>query len=212
MTDVAPRSRAAPVPKAEQSRRTRELVIQTGIRCLSRYGYAQTTLLLIANEAGVSRGPLHYHFKDKNDLMAAIAAALPRRVSPEVRARLERVADPLERFVAVIDVALEGHTGDHHFAAMELIMASRNEPELAAAIGPHFDEAEAGTDAWWLEYMKGLNRPAEELLALRHVAVACLRGLAVDHVMHQDRETHARAADLFRTIFVAHVTSLASKD
>jgi AcrR family transcriptional regulator len=162
--------------------------------------------LLIANEAGVSRGPLHYHFRDKNDLMAAIAAALPLRAPPELRARLDRLTDPQERFTAVIDIALEGHTGHHHFAAMELLMAARNDPELAAAIGPHFDASEEATDAWWVEYMNGLDLPCEDLLALRHVAVACLRGLALDHILHQDREAHARAAEMFRSIFTAHVT------
>ena len=203
MTTVAPTVRPPRVPKAEQSRRTRELLVQTGIRCLAEYGYSQTTLLLIANEAGVSRGPRHYHFRDKNDLMADIAAALPRRVTPEIRARLEWLTDPHERFAAVIDVALEGHTGHHHFAAMELLMAARNDPELAAAIGPHLDEAEAATDSWWMEYMAGLDLPADELLALRHVAVACLRGLALDHILHQDRAAHARAGEMFRAIFIA---------
>lgn len=202
MTIVDPALRPPRVTKAEQSRRTRELLIQTGIRCLAEHGYAQTTLLLIANEAGVSRGPLHYHFRDKNDLMAAIAAALPRRVPLEVRTRLEQLTDVRERFAAVIDLALEGHTGHHHFAAMELLMAARNDPELAAAIGPHLDEAEAATDAWWLEYMSGLNLPVEELLALRHVAVACLRGLALDHILHQNQAAHARAGEMFRTLFM----------
>lgn len=203
MTSVAPTTRLPRIPKAEQSRRTRELLIKTGIRCLAEYGYSQTTLLLIANEAGVSRGPLHYHFRDKNDLMADIAAALPRRVTPEIRTRLERLTDPQERFAAVIDVALEGHTGHHHFAAMELLMAARNDPELAAAIGPHLDEAETATDAWWLDYMAGLDLPGEDLLALRHVAVACLRGLALDHILHQDRAAHVRAGEMFRAIFLA---------
>jgi AcrR family transcriptional regulator len=211
MTTVAPPDRPLRVPKAEQSRRTRELLIQTGIRCLAEYGYSQTTLLLIANEAGVSRGPLHYHFRDKNDLMAAIAAALPRRVAPEVRARLETLTDPIERFASVIDVALEGHTGHHHFAAMELLMAARNDPQLADAIGPHLDEAEAATDAWWMEYMAGLDLPGEELLALRHVAVACLRGLALDHILHQDREAHARAGEMFRAIFMAQANRSRTK-
>ena len=205
MTSIAHAVRPPRVPKAEQSRRTRELLIQTGIRCLAEYGYSQTTLLLIANEAGVSRGPLHYHFRDKNDLMAAIAAALPRRVTPEIRARLERLTDARERFAAVIDVALEGHTGHHHFAAMELLMAARNDPDLAAAIGPHLDEAEAATDAWWLDYMSGLDPPSDELLALRHVAVACLRGLALDHILHQNEAAHARAGEMFRALFLERI-------
>ncbi|MFM9598071.1 TetR/AcrR family transcriptional regulator, partial [Streptomyces scabiei] len=56
------------LPKAEQARRTRELIIQTGIRCLASAGFANTTMLSIAREANISRGPLHYHFADRNAL------------------------------------------------------------------------------------------------------------------------------------------------
>jgi len=56
-------STAAPpcqiAPKAEQARRTRALVVETGIRGLATHGFASTTMLLISREAGISRGPLH---------------------------------------------------------------------------------------------------------------------------------------------------------
>lgn len=208
MTAVARKPRSADpnreiVPKAEQSRRTRDLVIATGIHCLARYGYAQTTLLLIANEAGVSRGPLNYHFRDKNDLMAAIAEALPRQAPSEMRERLARITDVQERLIAVVDIALDEHTGDHHFAAIELLIAARNDPGLAESIGPHFDSGESTFDAWWIDYFQGLTRSREDLLAFRHVAVACLRGLALDHILHKDQAAHARAISLFRTLFLA---------
>ena len=88
MTAVQPRT---VIPKAEQARRTRKLIVATGIRCLATHGFASTTMLLIAREAGISRGPLHYHFADRNALMAAIAEALPRGVSS---ALLERLSQP----------------------------------------------------------------------------------------------------------------------
>lgn len=86
-------TRVSPVelslPKAEQSRRTRMLIIETGIACLSKYGYAQTSMHLIAREANLSRGPLHYHFADKNELMGAIAEHLPQKISEATMRRLK---------------------------------------------------------------------------------------------------------------------------
>jgi AcrR family transcriptional regulator len=190
------------VSKAEQSRRTRDLLIETGIRCLAEYGYAQTTMLLISQEAGVSRGPLNYHFRDKNDLMSAIAEALPGKAPPQLRERLAEVEGVERRLVALIDVALAEHTGPHHLVAIELLIAARNDPELAAALGPHLDRGERAIDLWWLNYLAELDRPREELLALRHVAVACLRGLALDHVLHRDETAHAHALELFRRMFL----------
>ena len=190
------------ISKAEQSRRTRDLIIETGLRCLADYGYAQTTMLLISKEAGISRGPLQYHFQDKNDLMAAIAEALPGRVSDSVRARLRKASTAEERLTTLLDIALEERAGRHHFVATELLIAARNDPELAAAIGPHFKRGEAAIDDWWNEYLSVLGRPPAELLALRYVVVACLRGLALDHVLQQNPEAHGQATQLFRKMIM----------
>jgi AcrR family transcriptional regulator len=39
---------------------------------LARNGYAATTINLVAREAGVSRGLLHYYFKNKEDMLARV--------------------------------------------------------------------------------------------------------------------------------------------
>ena len=191
------------IPKAEQARRTRGLIVETGIRCLATYGFANTTLLQISREAGISRGPLHYHFADRNELMAAIAEALPRGVSGVLLKRLAAPKTLAERLETLIDVALEEHLGPHHFAAMELLLAARNDPELSAAIKPHFFASETAIDSWWIDYFAMLRWSPARLVAFRHVAVACLRGLALDHLLQGDAAAHNDALALFREMFLA---------
>ena len=190
------------VPKAEQARRTRALIVRTGIQCLATHGFATTTMLLIAREAGISRGPLHYHFADRNALMAAIAEALPQGVTAALLARLSAPRTLDERLQALVDLALEEHLGAHHFAAMELLLAARNDPELLAAIQPHFLASELAVDQWWTQYFKMLQWPAARLVAFRHVTVACLRGLALDHLLQGDVAAHQEALALFREMFL----------
>ncbi len=190
------------VPKAEQARRTRALIVQTGIRCLATHGFANTTMLLISREAGISRGPLHYHFADRNALMAAIAEALPLGVSAALIERLNKPKTIDARLETLVDVALEEHLGPHHFAAMELLLAARNDAELSAAIQPHFLESETGIDDWWTDYLSLLRWPAPRLIAFRHVTVACLRGLALDHLLQGDAAAHSDALTLFREMFL----------
>lgn len=191
------------IPKAEQARRTRALIVETGIRCLAKHGFASTTMLLISKEAGISRGPLHYHFADRNELMAAIAEALPRGVSRKIMTRLLAPKTLEERLGTMVDFALGEHLGPHHFAAMELLLAARNDPELAKAIQPHFLESETLSDEWWIDYFGMLHWPADRLIAFRHVAVAALRGLALDYLLHGDAEAHRNALEIFREMFVA---------
>ena len=196
-------SRRDVIPKAEQARRTRALIVETGIRCLADYGFARTTMLLISKEAGISRGPLHYHFVDRNALMAAIAEALPRGVNKSLLQRLAAPQTIEARLETVIDIALEEHLGTHHFAAMELLLAARNDPELSAAIQPHFLDSEIAIDSWWTDYFVMLKWPTERLVAFRHVTVACLRGLALDHLLQGDASAHGDALALFREMFLA---------
>ena len=189
------------LPKAEQTRRTRALIIATGIRCLAERGYANTTMLLISHEAGISRGPLHYHFADRNALMAAIAAALPTGISRTLLKRLSAATTLDDRLDTIIDIAVDEHLGQHHFAAMELLLAARNDIGLSTAIRPHFVASETVIDDWWSEYLVLSRWPRSRLVAFRHVIVACLRGLALDHLLQGDADAHEEALRLFREIF-----------
>ncbi|MFN8919723.1 MAG: TetR/AcrR family transcriptional regulator [Hyphomonadaceae bacterium] len=192
--------------KSEQTRRTRALIIETGIRCLAAYGFTQTNMHLISKEAGISRGPMNYHFADKNDLMGAIAEALPLGAGQDVLARLRAVTGVDARLAAIIDLAIEQHRGMHHFAAIELLVAARQDPALAHAIGPHFDVAENQLDQWFCDYMAELNWARDTLISFRTVMVAALRGLALDHVLQADSDAHKAALSMFRRIFLSHIT------
>ncbi len=191
-----------PIPKAEQSLRTRALIVETGFRCLARYGYAKTSMHLIAQEAGLSRGPVHYHFTDKNDLMGAIAEALPQQVPETTRKRLAAAGSLAERLEALVDISLEQHLGDHHFVAIELLIAARRDPALAASVLPHFSTGEQGIDDWFVAYAEGLGWDHQRLLTLRTLFVAALRGLAVDNIQRADDTLHRQAAAMLKEMML----------
>jgi AcrR family transcriptional regulator len=188
--------------KAAQSERTRALIINTAIQCLYKYGYAGTSMNLISKEASISRGPLHYHFKDPHELMAAVASALPREVNEKTRRRLREAVTIDERLTTILDIGLEQHRDPHHFVAMELLLAARNNEQLASAIRPHFNMSEDIIDDWWCEYLAMINWPKARLLAFRSLLVACLRGLSIDYVLHSDDKAHQRAVMLMKDVFL----------
>ena len=198
------RDGAPVVSKADQARRTRELIVRTGIACIARYGYAQTSMHLISKEAKISRGPLHYHFRDKNDLMGAIAAAIPGTVDDRTAARLAAAETVRDRLEAIIGIALEQHLGDHHVVALELLTASRRDEALAAAVLPHIAASERRVDRWWIEFARGLDWPDERLRAFRTVFVASLRGLSIDHNTAADPRQHQDALAMLREMLIAY--------
>ena len=207
-SNTLPRSRgtgARPISKAEQSTRTRALIVETGIKCLARYGYANTSLHLIAQQAGLSRGPVHYHFTDKNDLMGAIAEALPQQAPEKTRKRLAEASTPEERMKALVEISVEQHLGDHHFVAIELLIAARQDPDLAASVMPHFSTGEDAIDKWFVNYAEGLGWDAERLITFRIVLVAALRGLAIDNVQREGSGVHSAAAEMLKDMVLQYL-------
>lgn len=76
-----------------------EYILDSAYQCLSRYGSGATTMDLIAEEAGVSKGTLTYYFKNKEDIIVRIASHVANRFYSGIRQRLEGVTDPRERIV-----------------------------------------------------------------------------------------------------------------
>ena len=60
---------ASPSTVADQKSRR---ILDAARRVLARRGFAGTTINLVAAEAGVSRGLLHYYFKNKEDMLARV--------------------------------------------------------------------------------------------------------------------------------------------
>jgi len=56
----------------EEAEQTRLRVIEAALKLFSRNGYSQTTLAMIAAEAGYSRGPIYWHFRNKDELFEAV--------------------------------------------------------------------------------------------------------------------------------------------
>jgi TetR/AcrR family transcriptional repressor of bet genes len=61
-------------------------------------GFAQSTIAAIADEARVSPGLIHHHFKDKEDLLDELVTLMVQRLATRVQAE-EGGASSLERFI-----------------------------------------------------------------------------------------------------------------
>ena len=72
---------------------TKDKILDTAERLFAQRGYAATSLRSIILEAGVNLAAVHYHFRSKDSLLAAVIA---RRIEPVNRRRLEML-DQCER-------------------------------------------------------------------------------------------------------------------
>jgi TetR/AcrR family transcriptional repressor of bet genes len=75
-------------------------------------GYAKATIQAIAEAAGLTSGLVHYHFRNKQEILLEILLALIERLASLVRARLDgQAADPRERLFAAIDALVGSERG-----------------------------------------------------------------------------------------------------
>src|SRR2546427_1637439 len=56
-------------PRAERSEPSRKQLMAAAIDCFARLGYQGTTIERIARDAGVTKGAVYYHFRDKEELL-----------------------------------------------------------------------------------------------------------------------------------------------
>jgi AcrR family transcriptional regulator len=83
--------------KAEQSEHTRALLVGVARALFAERGFAGTATEAIVGRAGVTRGALYHHFRDKRDLFQAVVEDVQREVAQRVLAAGAAVADPWER-------------------------------------------------------------------------------------------------------------------
>lgn len=62
---------------------TKEKIIQQAVKYFNRSGFAPVSLFELANELGMSRGNLTYHFRDKDTLLKAIVDEMKAKLETE---------------------------------------------------------------------------------------------------------------------------------
>lgn len=80
------RDRSRQIAKSEATRRR---IFDAAIHVLHEKGYAETTINLVQQQAGISRGALTHHFPSKQELMAAVSLDLLHNATVPLAMRLE---------------------------------------------------------------------------------------------------------------------------
>lgn len=82
-----------PQRQQDRSKATRAALITTARRLFAEHGYAAVPAEQIVAEAGLTRGALHHHFRDKHGLFEAVFIELEGELGAEIRASMTPSAD-----------------------------------------------------------------------------------------------------------------------
>ncbi|WP_086826926.1 TetR/AcrR family transcriptional regulator [Streptomyces sp. NRRL B-24572] len=111
-------------PKQDRSRATRQRLLEAAVSCLAEHGWAGSTVSVVAERAGVSRGAAQHHFPTREDLFTAAVEYVAEERSQALRAV---PTDDREEAVAAL-VGL--YTGPLFRAALHLWVAASGEEQL----------------------------------------------------------------------------------
>lgn len=122
------------VPQAERTRVMRQRLMEATIESLVEVGWAGTTTTVVSQRAGVSRGAQLHHFPTKQDLVVAAVEFLGERRREELRGT--DLPEGEGRTRAVLEVLAAQFVAPVFFAALELWVAARTDPELKEQVAP----------------------------------------------------------------------------
>ncbi|MFN2399631.1 MAG: TetR/AcrR family transcriptional regulator [Gemmatimonadaceae bacterium] len=181
---------ALPPPSSrEPGRRTRsdasERILRAAVRCIVNSGATDLTLNEVAEEAAVSKGLIHYHFHDKDTLLARVVEYMARSMVARESAALAKSVP--RHAIEDLWTWLSGELGRRHIRVL-IELAEWRSPLIQGSIRvaalARRESAAASADR--LFGLLGLKpRVPVELLA--GVIVAFIDGLAVSASMDADQ-------------------------
>lgn len=107
----------------QQALETRQHILDVALRLFSQQGVSSTSLAAIAKEAGVTRGAIYWHFKNKSDLFNEIWVLSEANINDlEVEYRAKFPNDPLSVIREILVYILEATvTEERRRLMMEII-------------------------------------------------------------------------------------------
>lgn len=171
----------------ERSTATRARILDAAVDCLTALGFAATSTTKIAEAAGVSRGAMLHHFPSRNALMQAVLRHVLALRLAEFRDAIRGLPEGSQRLAPVIDATWRGISAQTSFVPwIELVVASRSDPELRAIVKEAAEETQLAAD----EMFREVFGVGEERSALGELApslgFALMNGLALRNMVMQD--------------------------
>jgi AcrR family transcriptional regulator len=180
-------------PQQDRSRATRARLLEAAITCLAELGYAASTVAVVAERAGVSRGAAQHHFPTREDLFTAALEHVTQVRAEELRREIAELPGERPRTTRVVDLIFSLYSGTFFRAALALWVAAAAEPQLREQIVPL--EARIGREVH--RVVVDLLGADESVTGVRETVQATLdlaRGLGLANLLTDDSRRRTRIA------------------
>ncbi len=201
--------------KQLQGERTRGVLLQAATTLLIEKGYAGTTLSLLAQEVGMTKGAIYHHFADKEALLRAVIGHVRAVWAREVGARVAPPGDALARL---------GTLFDHQARLID------REPSLCLLVnGLTLESASLGADlaaeierlsADFAELVRGILADGQragtvrtdlDVKAMARAVVAVVKAISCSRVGDPSRSAFMKKMDTTKTLILSGLRAPAGR-
>ncbi len=162
-------------------------IVQATMRVLARQGYAHTSLMDIAKEAGMSKGAVHYHFPTKEALMTVVLQTACDAVADRTRKVWTAAGgNPFEALRSSLDELwrVRAELSDEAKVVADLLAQSLHDEKLRAPLAAYYRFAAAQVREHFEDNLQKIGlqpKLAPEMLA--RLMNALLDGLLMQHIV-----------------------------
>ena len=185
-------------------------IIEAAIRVLARQGYARTSLLEIAKEAGMSKGALHYHYPTKEALIHAVLET----ACNVVQARTVEAWSPSENPFEALRKSLEelwatrAQRTDEALVVADLLALSLYDESLRPKLAEFYELGARQIRDYLEEHLISLGlKPRIPLDLLPRIVIGMLDGLVMQAFVDPDALSPDEVVDAIQTIAISIFTS-----
>ncbi len=184
--------------QAERSAATRKVLLDAAVKCLFEHGYGATTTIMVAEEAGVSRGAMLHQFPSKADLMAFVVEADFDEEVELYQELLAGVTERRKRLIAYPEATWKVLSRPSGVAVLEILQGSRSDHALREKLAPVLAKIDANArDTLKQEFPHGFSVPLLTLI------VGLARGLSIMQVLAPEGEDVTDAIKLLQRLLKA---------
>jgi AcrR family transcriptional regulator len=197
-------------PQQDRSRVTRKRLLDATVQCLAELGWSGTTVLVVAERAGVSRGAAQHHFPTREALVTGAIEEMSEVRAAEIVAAMASLPPGRRRTETVLGLLFDLYSGPVFRAALQLWIAAAADDALRAQIAPL--EAALGRQAHRVAVrLLGVDEAEPGVREMVQATLDLARGLGLAALLSDDSVRRARVLSQWaRTLDAVLPPALAS--
>jgi TetR/AcrR family acrAB operon transcriptional repressor len=196
-------------PGARRTEPGRPGLMATAIDCFARYGYAGTSIDRIARAAGVTKGALYYHFRDKEQLLFEAVKERVSAFEQHVTSRVGRLDDPAAALSQIARICAQNAAQDNHRRFILTLMVEALDTN--AALSSEFREMLHRFRSFHRHLIRqgqdrGTFRRDVDVVAAAELFVSGILGAEIQFYQDPERVDIVKTLELHVELFLAWLT------